>query len=92
MLRRLWQRWRDRRTVHGRHFDVEIEGRWWSPVSRRAAWITVHLMDCFADEFKEKHRAVARDQLLYGEAFCLTRKHFTPDEWPFADEDPPDPL
>lgn len=91
-MRRLWRLWRDRRIVHGRHFDVKIEGHWWSPTARKAATLTAHLCDCFAEEFQEQHRQGVRHSLLHGESYSVTRKHFAPDEWPFPDEDPPDPL
>lgn len=89
-MRRLWRLWRDRRIVHGRHFDVKIEGRWWSPTDRRAAKIAALLCDFSYEQAQEQARSAVRDHVLYGDAFAMAR--FVPDEWPYPDEDPPDPL
>lgn len=90
MLRRLWRLWRDRHFIQGRHFQVDIEGHWWSPSARKDARAGAVLLDFALDEAQEDARKQCRHLMLHGGAY--TRKHFAPDEWPFPDEDPPDPL
>lgn len=88
-MRRLWRTWRDRRIIHGRYFDIKIEGRWWSPTDRRAAKVASLLCDFTAHEYRKQINEVVWAGVLYGEGYSLA--HFVPDEWPYPD-DPPDPL
>lgn len=88
-MRRLWCLWRDRRIVHGRYYDITIK-RWWCPSDRRSARAASLLCDFTFEKVWGEARAMLRDDLLYGHSFIRTS--LVPDDWPYPDEDPPDPL
>lgn len=89
MIRRARKLWRRRRTIRGEHFDVTVR-RWWSPEKRRAARLSLRVLDASAERYAELARAAMRDAVLHGESDVLAGR-FRADEWPYPDS-PPDPL
>jgi hypothetical protein len=96
-VRRLWRLWKRRRSIDGEYYVVTIEGAWWRPSNRRSARIAAAVADQCHPEISAISRRIVRDTMLYGksemfEDLSKPVPDFVPDEWPYPDEDPPDPL
>ena len=63
------------RTFHSKNFDIKVK-RWWSPSARKAARLTLLLLEHHSYEIKVETQRLFSEFMLYGES--LSTKKWNP--------------